>query len=105
MIVTDGPWDIQRFIHPECMRKSVYLEPYWNTWVNIRSIFMQTSYAGYDGGVPADDDSISLTQMLAATGLKFEGRKHSGIDDARNIARISARLLYDGIRLSPNMEM
>ena len=27
--------------------------------------------------------------MLAILGLEFEGREHSGIDDARNIARIT----------------
>lgn len=30
--------------------------------------------------------------MLNKLGLEFEGRKHSGIDDARNIARIALEL-------------
>ena len=34
--------------------------------------------------------------MLQHLGLKFEGRPHSGIDDARNITRILIELIKDG---------
>ena len=33
--------------------------------------------------------------MTSPIGLKFEGNPHSGVDDARNIARILIRLLSD----------
>jgi len=31
--------------------------------------------------------------------MKFEGREHSGIDDARNISRLACRLVQDGASL------
>ena len=40
--------------------------------------------------------------MLTRLGLKFEGRPHCGIDDARNIARITQMLLKDGANLRVN---
>jgi hypothetical protein len=33
--------------------------------------------------------------MLSSVGLEFEGQPHSGLDDAKNIARIIIRLLND----------
>lgn len=34
--------------------------------------------------------------MLSHLGLIFEGRKHSGIDDTRNITNVVIRMLVDG---------
>lgn len=34
--------------------------------------------------------------------MEFSGRQHSGLDDARNIARVTARLLEDGHDLRVN---
>lgn len=33
-------------------------------------------------------------------GMVFKGREHSGIDDARNIARLACRLVRDGAPIS-----
>ena len=43
--------------------------------------------------------------MLAQLGLAFEGREHSGLDDARNIARVAVRMLRDGCTLRVNERM
>ena len=40
--------------------------------------------------------------MLENMGLTFQGHQHSGIDDARNIARIVVRMLEDGADLRIN---
>lgn len=37
-----------------------------------------------------------MTDMLAWCGLELEGRHHSGIDDARNIAKVALKLLEHG---------
>ena len=37
-----------------------------------------------------------LIRMMQVLRLKTEGKVHSGIDDARNIARISLALMHDG---------
>ena len=31
-IATDGPWDITRFLKPECSRKVLRFEKYWRRW-------------------------------------------------------------------------
>lgn len=46
---------------------------------------------------------LNIPLQLQALGLPgFQGRPHSGIDDARNIARILAELARRGVRLAPN---
>ena len=40
--------------------------------------------------------------MLSMMGMKFEGREHCGLDDARNIAKITSQLLNDGCVLQYN---
>ena len=43
--------------------------------------------------------------MLNSLGMTFEGREHSGIDDARNIARIVLRMMKDGMVVKENVEL
>ena len=40
--------------------------------------------------------------MVKNLGMKFEGRPHSGIDDARNIARILQKMIQDGCEIKFN---
>ncbi|KAJ3336174.1 hypothetical protein HDU93_003489 [Gonapodya sp. JEL0774] len=44
----------------------------------------------------------NLAGMLKHYGMEFEGRPHSGIDDARNIARVAIRMMRAGINFSEN---
>ncbi len=34
--------------------------------------------------------------MLKSLGMEFEGREHSGMDDAKNISRVVVQLIKDG---------
>jgi len=43
--------------------------------------------------------------MLDILGFAFEGHPHSGIDDARNIARILAQLIADGYSVYENEKL
>lgn len=40
--------------------------------------------------------------MLEHLELNFEGRPHCGLDDARNIARVLIRMMYDGASIQVN---
>ena len=40
--------------------------------------------------------------MVQNLGMRFEGRPHSGIDDARNIARILQTMVQDGCEIKFN---
>merc|ERR1712232_707729 len=90
-VATDGPWDVCRFLRPECERKKVRLLGVWDTVCDVRSAYH--NHFGTRGGI---------RQMLAHAGWNFNGREHAGIDDARNIARLVARLLRDGVDLKVN---
>lgn len=43
--------------------------------------------------------------MIRDIGCEFQGRAHSGIDDARNIASIVQRLLADGAPITFNEKL
>ena len=45
---------------------------------------------------------FSLKLMLEHLELNFEGRPHCGLDDARNIARVLIRMMYDGASIQVN---
>lgn len=40
--------------------------------------------------------------MLKNLGLEFDGRQHSGFDDAFNVARIAQKMMNDGFTLKIN---
>lgn len=44
-----------------------------------------------------------MLKMLKSLNLPIEGRHHSGIDDAKNIARIVVSLLEKDFRFNKNM--
>ena len=76
---TDGPWDFTKFLIPETKRKGLATPAWTLRWLNVRKQFQHMFNLSKWIGV---DESLSML------GLTFEGRPHSGIDDARNIARI-----------------
>jgi inhibitor of KinA sporulation pathway (predicted exonuclease) len=91
MVATDGPWDMRDFMfRHSVLRDGVVFPPLFYSWVNLRK-----EYATFFKIKP-----IGVGQMLTRLGLTFEGRQHSGIDDARNIARIAATLIGRGCRLN-----
>jgi len=93
-IVTDGVADVAGFLRPECARKKIILDiGVWGRVFNMRSAYHKVF--NMKGGV---------TEMLEAAGLSFEGRAHSGIDDARNISRLVERLVREGIDVRPNTD-
>lgn len=93
IILTDGPWDIATFLKPETSRKKVPLsDRLWGKWVDVRKAFAELYKVSRRG----------VSAMLEYQGLSFDGRPHSGRDDARAIAKISAQMLRDGFELIPN---
>ena len=93
---TDGPWDFTEFLVKEANRKNINYPKWATKWLDIRRRF------------EADfklEKWVGILEMLKILNLEFSGSPHSGIDDARNIARIVAtchRKLPDKGRLRPN---
>ncbi len=62
---------------------------------------LEDHYASSSGG-STPNRLPGLQDMLECLGMEFEGRAHSGADDARNIAKVLMRLLADGAVVRPN---
>ncbi|XP_006780966.1 3'-5' exoribonuclease 1 [Neolamprologus brichardi] len=96
-ILTDGSWDMSKFLNIQCRVSRIKYPPFAKKWINIRK-----SYGNFYK-VPRTQTKLST--MLEKLGLTYEGRPHSGLDDSRNIARIAVRMLQDGCQLRVNERM
>ena len=86
---------MSRFLYMQCTHSNMAYPRWAKRWVNIRKVFCN-AYHVQRAGVPT---------MLEVLGLAFEGHLHSGIDDARNIARILAQLIVDGCNVYENEKL
>lgn len=91
--VTDGPFDMGRFLFLQTGHSKLDYPNYGTVWVNLRKCF---SYFYHTQKLPG------LQNMLEHLGMNFQGSPHSGIDDARNIARIVVRMLIDRAHIRIN---
>lgn len=87
--VTYSDSDFEYFLHNECARKGIKKPPYFNQWIDIRDIF-RNYY---------NRKALSLQDALQFVGLKFQGCEHSGLDDAKNTARLAKQLVQKGAPL------
>ncbi|XP_042856503.1 3'-5' exoribonuclease 1-like [Penaeus japonicus] len=94
-VVTDGPWDMGRFMYLQCKISNLPFPKWCKQWINIRK-----TYSNF-----YNSKRICLKDMLSTLGMRFEGKPHCGRDDAYNIARIAMRLLRDGANMRLNEEI
>jgi 3'-5' exoribonuclease 1 len=69
----------------QCHLSSIPYPQWANKWINIRKEFASL--------FSLNILLIGIDKMLGKLGLSFDGRRHSGLDDAINIARIAVELL------------
>ncbi|KAF7696969.1 3'-5' exoribonuclease 1 [Silurus meridionalis] len=93
-LLTDGSWDMSKFLYTQCRQSRMRYPPFARNWINIRK-----SYGNY---YKVARTQTKLNCMLENLGMKYEGRPHCGLDDSRNIARVAIRMLKDGCRLRVN---
>ncbi|XP_046581976.1 LOW QUALITY PROTEIN: ERI1 exoribonuclease 2-like [Haliotis rubra] len=79
-------WDLGVCLLYEARRKQLPRPPEMNSWIDLRA-----TYRKFYGRKPH-----GLNGALQAVGIEFEGREHSGVDDARNTARLAWRMMRDG---------
>ncbi|XP_063708046.1 3'-5' exonuclease Snipper [Culicoides brevitarsis] len=82
-------WDIIT-LSKECARKKLRKPPYFGQWIDVRKIFMRHYKI----------KPTSFNHAINHVGLKFVGKPHSGIDDARNLARLVTKMKKDGAKFS-----
>lgn len=87
VFATDGPMDFKEFMHQHSvLRQQIRFPTLFYQWIDVKKSFAQF-FQCQQGKIKA---------MLEVLHCPFEGRLHSGIDDARNIARIVIGLLQWG---------
>ncbi|KAF5922386.1 hypothetical protein HPG69_009426 [Diceros bicornis minor] len=115
-ILTDGSWDMSKFLNIQCRLSRLKYPPFAKKWINIRKSYgnfykraMHTEK--WNVTVRFEEKSLvprsqtKLTIMLEKLGMDYDGRPHSGLDDSKNIARIAVRMLQDGCELRINEKM
>ena len=80
-----------KFLPAQCTLSGIPVPGYASKWVNVRKHYRRY-YKAEDFETP-----VTLELILENLGMSFEGRPHSGIDDARNIARILVKMIKDGV--------
>ncbi|KAI0736879.1 ribonuclease H-like domain-containing protein [Fomitopsis betulina] len=114
---SDGPHDIRDFVVKQCFISKIPI-PAWilGDVLDVRKTVHILLDAAPDKCSTSTEQArrqhafstpprmaLTIPRQLAALGLSpFQGRQHSGIDDARNIARILAELPKRGVKLEPN---
>ncbi|KAH8555877.1 exonuclease family protein, partial [Umbelopsis sp. PMI_123] len=88
IFVTDGPFDISNFVTKQCNHDGIAIPSYFLQWVDIRIIFARFYKCKRE----------NIAGMLAALHMEFDGRAHSGLDDAKNVFRIARHMRDEGCR-------
>ncbi|KAF6736384.1 ERI1 exoribonuclease 2 [Oryzias melastigma] len=84
--VTWSDWDLGVCLQYECKRKQLHKPDVLNNWIDLRSTYRMWYNRKPKG----------LNGALQDLGLLFNGREHSGLDDAKNTARLAAKMMRDG---------
>lgn len=88
LAVTCGDWDLGSLLKRQCAQHTLPVPAWAGRWANLKAVYART--------VSGATDRLGLSEMACQLGVRTVGRLHSGIDDARNIARILRRLLDSG---------
>ncbi|XP_061374598.1 uncharacterized protein LOC133316828 [Gastrolobium bilobum] len=72
--------DYEVMLESECKFKKIPKPAYFNRWINLRVPFHEVF----------GDMRCNLKKAVGIARLEWEGRAHSGIDDAKNTARLLA---------------
>ncbi|KAK9802911.1 hypothetical protein WJX73_005540 [Symbiochloris irregularis] len=88
--VTWSEWDLKIQLESECKWRQIAIPGYLRRWHDLRPTCKQMHVSRVNG----------LRGSVEAAGLQWQGRLHSGIDDARNTAALAAHLIRRGAVLN-----
>jgi len=100
-LVTDGPFDVGRFLRLNCQQVGMEVPVWAEKWINLRKGFANF----YKASTTTHLKLPGLQTMLTKLDMEFEGNPHSGLDDATNIARVVSRMVMDGAILKVNEKL
>lgn len=79
-------WDCKIMLDSECKSKGLDKPQYFNRWINLKALF-QGAFNGR---------KCNLRKAVEVSGLRWMGRAHCGLDDAKNTARLALELMRRG---------
>lgn len=91
--ITCGDFDLRTCLAREARSKKLALPWQMRRYINVKEVFAQFTRKG---------GHWSMVEMLEELGLALQGRHHSGLDDARNIARVVLELSRRGCLFTSN---
>ena len=86
LVVTCGDWDLKTMLPTECSRLGMAVPLYFTQWLNIKTGYEEHTKRRTRG----------MAAMLSGLRLSLKGRHHNGLDDCRNIGRITSTLISQG---------
>ncbi|KAK3774556.1 hypothetical protein RRG08_016926 [Elysia crispata] len=89
-LVTWSDWDLGVCLLYETRRKQISRPSVFNNWIDLRATYRKFYSRRPEG----------LNGALKELGIEFEGRQHSGLDDAKNTARLAWRMICDGCNMT-----
>jgi inhibitor of KinA sporulation pathway (predicted exonuclease) len=94
LIVTDGKEDIRRFLNLGLLINNLPFPHELRSFADVKVLFKKyhRKYA-------------TLAGMMKHYELEFEGRKHCGLDDAKNIARLVVTMSSQKVKIIPTNRM
>ena len=87
--ITWTDWDFGICLAKECQRKRLRKPSFFNQWIDLRAIYVE--WYKYR--------PLNFADSLRNVGLSFEGRPHSGLADAKNLASLTYKMMRDGAKL------
>eukprot|EP00775_Hariotina_reticulata_P003768 gene3768-4027_t len=83
--VTWTAWDLKVALCMECRWRRIQRPDYLCSWVDLKQCFVKKYKKGGN-----------LRTCVEAAGLTWQGRQHSGLDDAANTANLAIKLMLQG---------
>ena len=99
-------------ISKEAKKKDLFVPNYLRRWINLKKAFpinqfdetkQSNNFTSSETIKSCKPTTHGMAHMLELMGLELEGRHHSGIDDAKNLARIVINLLESGFEFTQSM--
>lgn len=87
ILCTWGNWDFLIQLRNECSRKKIRRPPFFNQWMDLKEVYSEKG---------TFKQKYSFGDALLQSNLEFEGRPHSGLDDARMTAKLAAKMFKEG---------
>ena len=85
-VVTWTDWDMKICLGYECKRKNLLFPTCLKSWIDLKLIYKKFYNRNPQG----------LNGALQEMGLKFQGRQHSGLCDAKNTGKLVHKMIQDG---------